>query len=98
LQLSLPPCDLWPFALIGLAPILFAPYRLLPLRLANFAPALGIGGFIGLVILSHFPAVVIDHSPFLKFLAPGVMFIVYPSKSGLLYPYRWRVAGRSGWT
>src|SRR5512143_3667790 len=77
LLLSLPPYGFWPAALIGLAPMLFAQYRILPPRLANFAPAIGIGGFIGLVILSHFPAAMIDASPFLKFLTPGVMFIVY---------------------
>jgi len=82
LLLALPPYGLWPFALIGLAPMLFAQYRLLPVRSANLAPAIGIGGFIGLVILSHFPAALIDHSPFLKFLTPGVMLIVYLTESG----------------
>ena len=82
LLLSLPPYGLWPFALIGLAPMLFAQYRILPMRLANLAPALGIGGFIGLVILSHFPTAMIDASPFLKFLTPGVMLIVYLTESG----------------
>jgi apolipoprotein N-acyltransferase len=82
LLLSLPPYGLWPLALIGLAPMLFAQYRILPLRAANLAPAIGIGGFIGLVILSHFPAVMIDASPFLKFLTPGVMLIVFLAESG----------------
>ncbi|NTU64930.1 MAG: hypothetical protein HGB05_16395, partial [Chloroflexi bacterium] len=82
LLLSLPPYGFWPFALIGLAPMLFAQYRILPLRLANLAPAIGIGGFIGLVILSHFPTAMIDASPFLKFLTPGVMLIVYLTESG----------------
>src|SRR5512136_1047525 len=82
LLLALPPYGIWPFALIGLAPMLFAQYRLLPRRLANLAPAIGIGGFIGLVILSHFPTVMIDHSPFLKFVTPGVMLIVYLTESG----------------
>ena len=82
LLLSLPPYGCWPFALIGLAPMLFAQYRILPLRLANLAPAIGIGGFIGLVILSHFPAALIAASPFLKFLTPGVMLIVFLVESG----------------
>ncbi len=82
LLLALPPYGFWPCALIGLAPMLFAQYRILPLRLANLAPAIGIGGFIGLVILSHFPAAMIDASPFLKFLTPGVMPIVYFAESG----------------
>jgi apolipoprotein N-acyltransferase len=82
LLLSLPPYGFWPFALIGLAPMLFAQYRLLPLRLANLAPALGIGGFIGLVIVSHFPKAMIDAALFLKFLTPGVMLIVYLAESG----------------
>jgi apolipoprotein N-acyltransferase len=82
LLLSLPPYGLWPFALIGLAPMLFAQYRVLSLRLANLAPAIGIGGFIGLVILSHFPTVMIDTSPFLKFLTPGVMLVIYLAESG----------------
>jgi len=82
LLLALPPFGLWPCALIGLAPMLFAQYRLLPLRVANLAPAIGIGGFIGLVILSHFPTAMIDASPFLKFLTPGVMLIVYLTESG----------------
>jgi apolipoprotein N-acyltransferase len=82
LLLALPPYGLWPFALIGLLPMLFAQYRVLPLRLANLAPAIGIGGFIGLVIVSHFPAAMIDYSPFLKFLTPGVMLIVYLAESG----------------
>jgi apolipoprotein N-acyltransferase len=82
LLLSLPPYGLWPFALIGLAPMLFAQYRVLPLKIANLAPAIGIGGFIGLVILSHFPAAMIDQSPFLKFLTPGVMLIVFLAESG----------------
>jgi apolipoprotein N-acyltransferase len=82
LLLALPPYGFWPFALIGLAPMLFAQYRILPLRLANLAPAISIGGFIGLVILSHFPAAMIDHSPFLKLLTPGVMLIVYLAESG----------------
>jgi apolipoprotein N-acyltransferase len=81
LLLSLPPYGLWPLALIGLAPMLFAQYRLLPMRLANLAPALGIGGFIGLVIVSHFPTAMIDQSPFLKFLTPVVMFSVYLAES-----------------
>src|SRR5512147_2443282 len=76
LLLALPPYGLWPLALIGLLPMLFAQYRVLPPRLANLAPAIGIGGFIGLVIVSHFPTAMIDHSPFLKFLTPGVMLIV----------------------
>jgi apolipoprotein N-acyltransferase len=82
LLLALPPYGLWPFALIGLLPMLFAQYRVLPLRLANLAPAIGIGGFIGLVILSHFPTAMIEASPFLKFLTPGVMLIVYLAESG----------------
>src|SRR5512136_2691957 len=82
LLLSLPPYGIWPLALIGLCPMLFAQYRLLPLRLANLAPAIGIGGFIGLVILSHLPAALIDQSPFLKFLTPAVMLIVYLTESG----------------
>lgn len=82
LLLSLPPYGLWPFALIGLLPMLFAQYRLLPLRLANLAPAIDIGGFIGLVILSHFPAAMIDASPFLKFLTPLIIVIVYFAESG----------------
>src|SRR5512139_4055143 len=73
LLLALPPYGFLPFALIGLAPLLFAQYRILPLKIANLAPAIGIGGFIGLVILSHFPTAMIDQSPFLKFLTPGVM-------------------------
>ena len=82
LLLALPPHGFWPFALIGLLPMLFAQYRILPLRLANLAPAIGIGGFIGLVILSHFPTAMIDASPFLKFLTPGVMLGVYLAESG----------------
>jgi apolipoprotein N-acyltransferase len=82
LLLALPPYGFWPFALIGLLPMLFAQYRFLPLRLANLAPAIGIGGFIGLVILSHFPTAMIDASPFLKFLTPGVMLGVYLAESG----------------
>jgi apolipoprotein N-acyltransferase len=82
LLLALPPYGFWPFALVGVAPMLFAQYRVLPLRLANLAPAIGIGGFIGLVILSHFPTALIDASPFLKFLTPGVMLIVYLTESG----------------
>jgi apolipoprotein N-acyltransferase len=82
LLLALPPYGLWPFALIGLAPMLFAQYRVLPLKIANLAPAIGIGGFIGLVILSHFPTAMIDQSPFLKFLTPGVMLIVFLTESG----------------
>ena len=79
LLLSLPPYGLWPLALIGLVPMLFAQYRVLPMRAANLAPAIGIGGFIGLVILSHFPTTLIDQSPFLKFLMPGVLLIAAPS-------------------
>jgi apolipoprotein N-acyltransferase len=82
LLLALPPYGLWPFALIGLAPMLFAQYRVLPLRVANFAPAIGIGGFIGLVILSHFPAAMIDAAPFLKFLTPVIIIIIYFTESG----------------
>ena len=82
LLLSLPPYGLWPFALIGLAPLLFAQYRILPLKIANLAPAIGIGGFIGLVIVSHFPTAMIDQSPFLKFLTPGVMLAVFLAESG----------------
>ena len=82
LLLSLPPDGLWPFALIGLAPLLFAQYRILPLKIANLAPAIGIGGFIGLVIVSHFPTALIDQSPFLKFLTPGVMLVVFLAESG----------------
>jgi apolipoprotein N-acyltransferase len=82
LLLALPPYGIWPCALIGLVPMLFAQYRLLPLRAANLAPAIGIGGFIGLVILSHFPMALIDASPFLKFLIPGVMLIIYFAESG----------------
>jgi apolipoprotein N-acyltransferase len=81
LLLSLPPYGFWPFALIGIAPMLYAQYRLLPLRLANLAPAIGIGGFIGLVIVSHFPTAMIDASPFLKFLTPVVMLGVYLAES-----------------
>ncbi len=82
LLLSLPPYGLWPFALVGLVPMLFAQYRILPLKIAPLAPATGIGGFIGLVILSHFPAALIDQSPFLKFLTPGVMLVVCLAASG----------------
>jgi apolipoprotein N-acyltransferase len=82
LLLALPPYGIWPFALIGLVPMLFAQYRILSLRLANLAPAIGIGGFIGLVILSYFPTALIDASPFLKFLTPGVMLVVYFTESG----------------
>ena len=77
--------------------MLFAQYRLLPLRLANLAPALGIGGFIGLVIVSHFPAALIDASPFLKFLTPGVMLIVFSLKADRAVSTSARTSAGSCW-
>ena len=65
LLLALPPFGIWPFALIGLIPMLFAQYRVLPLRVANFAPAIGIGGFIWVVVLCPFSAALIDPAPVL---------------------------------
>jgi apolipoprotein N-acyltransferase len=96
LYLSMPPFGLWPLALVGLVPVLFAQYRILPRRIANIAPAIGIGGFIGLVILSVFPDELVERFGYLKLFPLVVIAIVFLAESGTRRfhertSYRWFV-------
>jgi apolipoprotein N-acyltransferase len=81
LVLSMPPYGLWPLALIGLTPMLFAQYRILPRRAAHIAPAIGVGGFIGFVILSIFPNEMVNQYGYLKLVPLAVMAIVFLTES-----------------
>ena len=66
LLLALPPCGLWPLVLVSFVPMLVAQYRILPARLSSLGPAVGMGGFIGLYIISIWPSEVGDYPWFAK--------------------------------
>ncbi len=96
LLLAMPPYGLWPLTLIGFGPMLIAQYRLLPRRLANVAPAIGIGGYLGLVLYRIFPTELADRAPWLPYFPLVVVAIVYLAEAGSVKfhtatRYRWFV-------
>ncbi len=48
------PYSVWPLAFIAYVPMQFSTYRILPARLSGLAPALGIGGWLVVFLLSLF--------------------------------------------
>jgi len=54
LTLAMPPLGIWPFALLGLLPMILAQYRIMPPRLSSVAPAIAIGGLVALYIMDSF--------------------------------------------
>lgn len=51
---AMPPYGLWPLATLGFVPMLLAQHRILPARLSSLAPAITIGGFLGILIPAVF--------------------------------------------
>ena len=75
LLLSLPPYGVWPLALAGLIPAVIAQYRILPRRLSSLAPAVSIGGFIGVYVLALLPN--LDGVAWLKALPAALIVLIY---------------------
>ena len=49
LMLAFPPYNLWPLIGVGLMLMLLAQYRLMPRRWSGLAPAVAIGGWMGML-------------------------------------------------
>lgn len=51
---AFPPFDLWPLVFVGLVPMIFAQYRLMPEKLSGLAYGIGVGGFFGIYFAGIF--------------------------------------------
>ncbi len=54
LTLAMPPFGVWPLAILGIIPMIFAQYRLFPDKLSALSPAIAIGGLVALYIMPAF--------------------------------------------
>jgi apolipoprotein N-acyltransferase len=102
LTLSMPPYGIWPFALVGLVPTVLAQYRIMPRRLSSLAPAITIGGLVGLYIMEAF--LQLGNVPWYMRLLPVIFgAIVFLTDLGARAfhnrtTYRWLVlSGALGW-
>ncbi len=99
LTLAFPPYGLWPLIWLGFVPMLVAQHRLLPARLSSLAPAIAIGGWLGVYILSAFAS----YSTYMNALPLAIGAIVLLTNQGdrafhARTGYRWFVVqGALGW-
>jgi apolipoprotein N-acyltransferase len=102
LTLSMPPYGLWPLAVIGLVPTILAQYRIMPRQLSSLAPAITIGGLVGLYIMKAF--LQLANAPWSMKLLPVIFGLIvfladlgsraFHTRTG----YRWLVlSGALGW-
>jgi apolipoprotein N-acyltransferase len=102
LTLSMPPYGLWPLAVIGLVPTILAQHRIMPGKLSSLAPAITIGGLIGLYIMKAF--LQLANAPWYMKLLPVIFGLIvfladlgtrsFHNRTG----YRWLVlSGALGW-
>lgn len=99
LTLAFPPYDLWLLIWLGFVPMLVAQHRLLPARFSSVAPAIAIGGWLGVYILSAFAG----YSTYMNALPLAIGAIVLLANQGdrafhAHTGYRWFVVqGALGW-
>ncbi len=81
LLVAQPPYGIWPLAFLGFIPMMVAQHRLLPRRISSLAPAIGIGGFLGILIPSIFGKIG-SNILWIQLLPVGIFLIVLVMDSG----------------